>query len=85
MAHLETTLEIIDPVGRQRPFSPHITVASRHLTRPIFQQAWSDLQTRQAEFHFVSDRLTLLIHRDQRWQIQSEFKLDLGQTEPLHP
>lgn len=72
LAHLETQLGIVDPVAKRRPFSPHLTVASRNVTRPIFKQAWADLQTRSIEFSFVGDRLTLLIHDGQRWHIHSE-------------
>lgn len=75
-ANLSTTLEsqlaIADP-KKHRPFAPHLTVASRNMTRSTFQQAWTELQTRSVEFEFVSDRLTLLIHTGQQWQIQQDF------------
>ncbi|MBD1870073.1 2'-5' RNA ligase family protein [Cyanobacteria bacterium FACHB-471] len=74
--HLEETLEIVDPKSN-RAFSPHLTVASRNLTRQTFKQAWTELQMRQVEFEFVGDRLTLLIHDGQRWQIRSEFPFHL--------
>jgi 2'-5' RNA ligase len=67
---------IIDPAHQeQRPYVPHLTVASRKLTRQTFQQAWSELQTQTVQFQFMADRLTLLIYIDQRWQVQSEFYL----------
>lgn len=72
-AYLEENLKIADPKSRDRSFSPHLTVASRNLTSQTFKQAWTELQARQVEFEFVGDRLTLLIHDDQRWQIRSEF------------
>jgi 2'-5' RNA ligase len=75
MTELAKTLGIIDPKSKQRPFFPHLTIASRNLTRQTFKQAWSELQSRQVEFKFVSDRLTLLLHNGQRWQIHSEFPL----------
>ena len=75
MAQLEKTLGIVDLKAKQRPFSPHLTVASRNLTRQTFKQAWSELQSRQVEFKFVGDRLTLLLHNGQCWQIHSEFPL----------
>jgi len=71
--HLEETLEIVDPKSKSRAFAPHLTVASRNFTRLTFKQAWAELQLRPVEFEFVGDRLTLLIHDGQRWQIQSEF------------
>ncbi|MBE9181842.1 2'-5' RNA ligase family protein [Oculatella sp. LEGE 06141] len=75
MLRLEQTLAIVDPVAKRRPFAPHMTVASRNLTRSIFKQAWTELQQRRIEFQFVGDRLTLLIHDGHRWHIRSEFPL----------
>lgn len=76
-ANLKTRLEENFGIGelgsKRRSFSPHLTVASRNLTRQSFKQAWAELQERQVEFEFVGDRLTLLIHDGQRWQIQTEF------------
>lgn len=72
---LEAKLDIRDPKTRQRGFSPHLTVASRNINKPIFQAAWRELQGRSVQFEFVGDRLILLIHDGQRWQIRSEFAL----------
>lgn len=66
---------IRDPKNKQRGFSPHLTVASRNINKPIFKAAWAELQARSVEFEFVSNRLILLIHEGQRWQVRSEFEL----------
>lgn len=73
MTMLEVELGIVDPVSKQRPFAPHMTVASRNLTRQTFRQAWAELQTQSVEFEFIAEQLTLLIHNGQHWQVQSEF------------
>ncbi|GAB4464875.1 MAG: 2'-5' RNA ligase family protein [Elainellaceae cyanobacterium] len=73
--HLEQTLGIVDLKGRRRRFTPHVTVASRNLTPPTFQQAWALLKERSVDLKFQSDRLTLLQHSGQRWQIYREFSL----------
>lgn len=75
MAYLEQNLGIIDPVAQRRPFSPHLTIASRNLNRQTFAQAWSELEPQQVEFEFLGDRLVLLIHDGQGWQVQTEFLL----------
>jgi 2'-5' RNA ligase len=75
LAHLESQLHIIDPVAKSRPFTPHLTLASRKLTRQTFQQAWEALQTRSIAMTFRCDRLTLLHHDGQLWQVRSEMKL----------
>jgi 2'-5' RNA ligase len=73
--YLEAELGIVDPKAKQRPFAPHLTVASRNLTGATFRQAWAELQPRSFEFQFVAEQLTLLIYRGQRWQVQGEFPL----------
>jgi len=75
MAHLEKTLEIVDSVAQRRPFSPHLTIASRNLNRQTFKQAWAELQPQTVEFEFIGDRLALLIHNGHCWQVQAEFPL----------
>jgi 2'-5' RNA ligase len=73
IAHTEATLKIVDAVGKQRPFVPHITVAFRDLTKQNFQAAWTEFANRQLHFEFIADKLTLLIHDGRRWLIKSEF------------
>jgi 2'-5' RNA ligase len=75
--HLEAELEIVDPMSKQRSFTPHLTVASRDLTRQTFKQSWAELQSCPLEFEFVVTHLTLLVSTGQRWQIQTEFPLEL--------
>ena len=71
--HLESHLGLVDAAAQHRPFVPHMTVASRKLTPATFAQAWADLQSRQVDFEFVGDRLTLLLHNGQCWQVRSQF------------
>lgn len=73
MAHLETVLEIVDPVSKTRAFSPHMTVAFRDLTRQNFKAAWPEFQQRQLQFEFTADYLTLLLHDGKRWNVSAEF------------
>lgn len=72
-SQMETNLQIIDRVGKKRPFAPHMTVAFRDLTRQNFQAAWTEFAQRQLHFEFSANKLTLLIHDGRRWQMQSEF------------
>ncbi|MDX2217368.1 MAG: 2'-5' RNA ligase family protein [Oculatellaceae cyanobacterium bins.114] len=78
MATLETQLAIANPQSKQRPFSPHLTVASRNLTRQTFNQAWEELRSHPVEFEFVGDRLTLLIHTGKHWRVEQEFPLTIA-------
>jgi 2'-5' RNA ligase len=72
-SQMETNLQIIDQVGKQRPFAPHMTVAFRDLTKQNFQAAWPEFAQRQLHFEFTANKLTLLIHDGRSWLIQSEF------------
>lgn len=72
---LESTLEIVDAVSKNRSFSPHLTVAYRDLTKPNFYQAWSEFENQPFSFEFMVPQLTLLVHNGQRWEISKEFPL----------
>ncbi|MGF1512527.1 MAG: 2'-5' RNA ligase family protein [Elainellaceae cyanobacterium] len=70
--HLEAYFGIADP--KPRPYTPHVTVASRNLSPGLFRRIWVDLRSRPAHFEFICDRLTLLVHRGQ-WHIHSDYAL----------
>lgn len=78
MIYLEANLNILDPVSKRRPFSPHMTVAYKDLTRQNFNIAWSEFQKRSLSFEFTVSHLTLLIHDRKRWNIKSEFPLRIS-------
>jgi 2'-5' RNA ligase len=73
MVELELSLEIIHQPSKQRPFSPHLTVGFKDLTKPNFYQAWQEFQQRQLYFEFTVPQLTLLHHNDKQWHISHEF------------
>ncbi|WP_017316310.1 2'-5' RNA ligase family protein [Mastigocladopsis repens] len=73
MAHLESNLEIVDKVGKTRPFAPHMTVAFKDLTRQNFKAAWSEFEKRPLYFEFTASCLTLLLHDGKRWNVKTEF------------
>ncbi|MEB3335949.1 MAG: 2'-5' RNA ligase family protein [Leptolyngbyaceae bacterium] len=70
---LATTLGIVDPTSQQRPFSPHMTVAFRDLTKQNFKAAWPEFQGRSLYFEFTVSCLTLLHHTGERWLVEEEF------------
>ncbi|HLO89244.1 MAG TPA: 2'-5' RNA ligase family protein, partial [Nostocaceae cyanobacterium] len=61
-ADLETNLEIVDKSAKNRPYSPHLTVAFRDLTKQNFRAAWPEFEHRQLYFEFTATHLTLLQH-----------------------
>ncbi|WP_413163237.1 2'-5' RNA ligase family protein [Capilliphycus salinus ALCB114379] len=73
MYHLESSLNIVDEVSKRRPFSPHMTVAFKDLSRQNFKAAWLEFEHKPLEFKFTVPQLTLLVHKDQKWNIKAEF------------
>lgn len=73
MSHLESSLSIVHLVSKSRPFSPHLTVAFRDLTKKNFYQAWSEFKDKEIYYDFMIDQLTLLIHNGRQWEIHSEY------------
>lgn len=71
--YLESALNIIDHQSKNRPFSPHLTVAFRDLTKDNFYQAWQEFKNQKLHFEFTVNHLTLLKHTDRRWKIYQEF------------
>ena len=57
-------------------YTPHVTVAFRDLKRNYFLKAWSHFAKTNYERAFQADRIALLKHEDQQWNIVEEFLLD---------
>ena len=76
MTELEESLGIVHPASKNRPFSPHLTVAFRDLTKPNFRAAWQKFQQRSLYFEFTVSQLTLLIHNGKQWEIGNEFSFE---------
>ena len=73
MKDLEQQLNIVHEVSKKRPFSPHVTVAFKDLSRTAFKTAWPEFVQRPIHFEFTVSQLTLLIHNGQNWNIKAEF------------
>lgn len=61
------------PRPEMREFKPHITIAFKDLSLTVFHESWSKLKNEHIQFNFRNDRLTLLQHDGQRWEICKEF------------
>jgi len=75
---VENTLGIRDYADRDRPFHPHLTVASRDLTPQNFKLAWDEFQGRSLSFNWTATDLTLLMHTGQQWIVQQQFPFQLN-------
>lgn len=52
---------------------PHLTIASRDLSRQQFPQAWNDFKDREYSAAFTADSLALLKHNGKTWDIYRKF------------
>ncbi len=73
MNHMMRELGIVDLMAKQRPYSPHMTVAFKDLTKQNFKAAWPEFERKSVQFEFSANYLTLLIHDGGRWHVSAEF------------
>ena len=55
------------------PFHPHLTVAFRDLKKPMFIKAWGEFKDKPFDASFSVDRICLLKHDGERWNLFQEF------------
>ncbi len=60
--------------GDQRPFHPHVTLASRDLQPGAFNRAWAHFGTAGFLEQFEADAISLLRQRDGKWHIESRLQ-----------
>lgn len=52
---------------------PHMTIATRDLSKNMFHRAWPDFENRSFEATFRADHLHLLKHNGKHWELHKEF------------
>lgn len=57
-----------------REFHPHITLATRDLSRNNFKPAWDEFRNRQFKKSFTAAEIYLFQHNGKTWDIIMEFK-----------
>ncbi|MBX2862202.1 MAG: 2'-5' RNA ligase family protein [Leptolyngbyaceae cyanobacterium MAG.088] len=70
---MEVNYGIID--RRYNHFCPHMTVAFRDLTKAAFEQAWPEFVKKKIAFDFTAQKMTLLHHNGQKWQVYQDYFL----------
>lgn len=77
VAHLRARLGSGAPVpggrNRERGFRPHVTIATRDLTREAFRELWHELRDVPFQGEFRAQELALLEHDGSRWQVRQRF------------
>ncbi|MDT0686153.1 2'-5' RNA ligase family protein [Autumnicola psychrophila] len=54
---------------------PHITIATRDLSRKEFKNAWPEYKKRDFNASFMTENLTLFKHNGKTWDVLKEFAL----------
>ena len=64
-----------------RPFKPHITIATRDLTKKSFGEAWAYFANKKFEKQWVANSISLLHHNKKNWDVihTSQFSIDSNQ------
>ena len=57
-------------------FHPHLTIATRDLSKKMFNKAWPEFKERKFRASFTADRLHLLKHNGKNWDLYREFLFD---------
>jgi 2'-5' RNA ligase len=73
LLHLKSTINLSDPQN-EKPYHPHMTIATRDLEKSIFFEAWSEFREKEFFRTFEVNCISLLKHNGKYWDILSEFK-----------
>lgn len=52
-----------------RPFHPHVTLATRDLHKKAFYEAWEIFSKKKYEAHWLADSISLLRHNKKNWDV----------------
>lgn len=55
---------------------PHMTIATRDLSKKMFHQAWPEFKNREFEAAFHADRLHLLRHNGKHWELFKDLSFE---------
>jgi 2'-5' RNA ligase len=58
-----------------RPFHPHMTIATRDLYKKAYKEAWEKFKTKKYEAEWVAHSISLLKHNGKSWDIVHTSKL----------
>ncbi len=52
-----------------RPFRPHVTIATRDLHKKAFYQAWEIFKKKKYETTWLANNISLLRHNQKKWDV----------------
>src|SRR6185436_16676574 len=53
----------------ERPFHPHVTIATRDLHKKSFYEAWEHFKEKKYEAEWVTEGISLLRHNKKNWDV----------------
>jgi len=74
LLHLKTTIDLYDQQN-ERPYHPHMTIATRDLQKKYFYEAWEEFKNKKFSVEFNARSVTLLKHNSKYWDIYKVFNL----------
>lgn len=80
MMQLESSLDIVHKTSKTRPFTPHMTVGFKDLTKANFYRSWNEFKDKSFDAKFTASELTLLHHNGRKWEIDIEFPLSQNKS-----
>jgi 2'-5' RNA ligase len=72
LTFLKTSISLSDPQN-ERPFRPHITLASRDLQKEDFYKAWEEFRDKEFKRMLEVNSIALLKHDGKFWDVLKEF------------
>lgn len=69
---------------RESPIHPHVTIASRDLSKEAFKKAWPEFKHKPFEAQFKAASLFLLKHNGQSWDLFRELAFKEQEDQPSH-
>ena len=72
LSFLKTSISLSDSQN-ERPFRPHITLASRDLQKEYFYKAWEEFRDKEFKRTFEVNSIALLKHNGKFWDILGAF------------
>lgn len=73
--HLKTELNFPDKELMDR-FHPHMTIATRDLSKKMFHKAWPEFKEREFRALFTAHAIGLLKHNGKHWDLYRTFSFD---------
>lgn len=84
-AFFKRELDIFNANYQDRPFHPHLTLAFRDLRKAQYHLAWQEFAEKEYKLEFVADKIALLKHNGDRWEVLKEFLLESSYSTESNP